>query len=38
MLGLVNWPRGVRHKAKGALTVLIFCVPPGVLGDIHELE
>jgi mannose-6-phosphate isomerase-like protein (cupin superfamily) len=31
-------PRGSRHKAKGDLTVLLVCIPPGVMGDIHELE
>ena len=35
---VVYVPRGVRHKATGDLTVLVVCVPPGVLGDIHELE
>ena len=35
---VVDVPRGVRHKARGDLTVLIVCVPPGVLDDIHELE
>src|ERR1700731_3058624 len=35
---VVYVPRGVRHKAKGDLTVLVVCVPPGVLGDVHELE
>jgi mannose-6-phosphate isomerase-like protein (cupin superfamily) len=30
--------RGVHHKAKGDLTVLLVCLPPGVLGDVHELE
>jgi hypothetical protein len=31
-------PRGARHKAQGDLTVLVVCVPPGVLGDVHEVE
>ena len=31
-------PRGARHKAKGDLTVLVVCVPPGALGDVHEVE
>lgn len=31
-------PRGVRHKAVGALKVLLVCIPPGVMNDIHELE
>ncbi len=35
---VVYVPRGVKHKAKGNLTVLIVCVPRGVLGDVHELE
>jgi mannose-6-phosphate isomerase-like protein (cupin superfamily) len=35
---VVYIPRGVRHKACGELTVLTVCIPPGVLGDIHELE
>jgi mannose-6-phosphate isomerase-like protein (cupin superfamily) len=35
---VVYVPRGVKHKAKGDLTVLVVCVPPGVLADVHELE
>jgi mannose-6-phosphate isomerase-like protein (cupin superfamily) len=35
---VVYVPRGIRHKAKGNLTVLVVCMPPGVLGDVHELE
>jgi mannose-6-phosphate isomerase-like protein (cupin superfamily) len=35
---VVYIPRGVRHKAKGNVTVLTVCIPPGVLDDIHELE
>ena len=35
---VVYVPRGTRHKARGDLTVLVVCVPPGVLGDVHELE
>ena len=36
---VVYVPRGVRHKAAGDdLTVLVGCIPPGGLGDIHELE
>ena len=35
---VVYVPRGVRHKAAGDLTVLVVCVPPGVLDDIHEAE
>jgi mannose-6-phosphate isomerase-like protein (cupin superfamily) len=35
---VVYVPRGVRHKARGDLTVLVVCIPPGVLDDIHEVE
>jgi mannose-6-phosphate isomerase-like protein (cupin superfamily) len=35
---VVYVPRGVKHKAVGALTVLTVCVPRGVLHDVHELE
>jgi mannose-6-phosphate isomerase-like protein (cupin superfamily) len=35
---VVYVPRGTKHKAIGSLTVLTVCIPPGVLGDIHELE
>jgi mannose-6-phosphate isomerase-like protein (cupin superfamily) len=35
---VVYVPRGVKHKAQGDLTVLVVCIPPGVLGDVHELE
>jgi len=35
---VVYVPRGVKHKAKGNLTVLRVCVPRGVLDDVHELE
>ncbi len=35
---VVYVPRGVRHKARGELTVLVVCVPGGVLHDIHEVE
>jgi mannose-6-phosphate isomerase-like protein (cupin superfamily) len=35
---VVYVPRGVRHKAVGDLTVLVVCVPAGVLHDIHEVE
>jgi hypothetical protein len=31
-------PRGVKHKAWGQLTVLVVCIPRGVLEDVHELE
>src|ERR1700676_2400368 len=35
---VVYVPRGVKHKAIGKLTVLIVCVPRGILSDVHELE
>ena len=35
---VVYVPRGTRHKAWGDLTVLVVCVPAGVLGDVHEVE
>ncbi len=35
---VVYVPRGVKHKVQGNLTVLLVCVPPGVMGDIHEVE
>jgi mannose-6-phosphate isomerase-like protein (cupin superfamily) len=35
---VVYVPRGTRHKAHGDLTVLVVCVPAGVLGDVHEVE
>ena len=35
---VVYVPRGVCHKARGDLTVLVVCIPPGVLEDVHELE
>jgi mannose-6-phosphate isomerase-like protein (cupin superfamily) len=35
---VVYVPRGTRHKAQGDLTVLVVCVPAGVLGDVHEVE
>lgn len=35
---VVYVPRGVRHKAKGKLTVLTICIPRGVLSDVHEVE
>ena len=31
-------PRGMKHKAWGNLTVLVVCIPRGVLKDVHELE
>ena len=35
---VVYIPRGVRHKARGKLTVLTVCIPAGVMDDIHEVE
>ena len=35
---VVYVPRGMKHKAIGDLKVLLVCIPPGVLNDIHELE
>jgi mannose-6-phosphate isomerase-like protein (cupin superfamily) len=35
---VVYVPRGVKHKAWGNLTVLVVCIPCGVLNDVHELE
>ncbi len=35
---VVYVPRGVKHQARGNLTVLTICIPRGVLQDIHELE
>jgi mannose-6-phosphate isomerase-like protein (cupin superfamily) len=35
---VVYVPRGVKHKARGNLTVLTVCVPRGVMNDIHEVE
>jgi mannose-6-phosphate isomerase-like protein (cupin superfamily) len=35
---VVYVPRGVKHKAIGKLTVLVVCIPRGVLDDVHELE
>jgi mannose-6-phosphate isomerase-like protein (cupin superfamily) len=35
---VVYIPRGVKHKARGKLTVLTICIPRGVLDDVHELE
>lgn len=31
-------PRGVKHRAFGKLTVLVVCMPAGVLHDVHEVE
>ena len=35
---VVYVPRGLKHKAWGNLKVLVFCIPRGVLNDVHELE
>ena len=35
---VVSVPRGVKHKARGNLTVLTICIPPVVLGDGHEID
>jgi len=35
---VVYVPRGVKHKAVGKVTVLLVCIPRGVMNDIHELE
>lgn len=35
---VVYVPRGVKHRARGKLTVLTVCIPRGVLHDVHELE
>lgn len=35
---VVYVPRGVKHKAQGDITVLVVCIPPGVLGDVHEVD
>ena len=35
---VVYVPRGVKHRAWGELTVLVVCIPRGVLEDVHELE
>jgi mannose-6-phosphate isomerase-like protein (cupin superfamily) len=35
---VVYVPRGVKHKARGKLTVLTICIPRGVLADVHELD
>ena len=34
---VVYVPRGVKHRAWGALKVLVVCIPRGVLNDVHEL-
>ena len=35
---VVYIPRGVKHRARGKLTILTVCIPPGVLDNIHEVE
>jgi mannose-6-phosphate isomerase-like protein (cupin superfamily) len=35
---VVYVPRGTRHRAWGDVTVLVVCVPAGVLTDVHEVE
>jgi mannose-6-phosphate isomerase-like protein (cupin superfamily) len=35
---VVYVPRGAKHKAWGNLKVLVVCIPPGVLEDVHELD
>jgi mannose-6-phosphate isomerase-like protein (cupin superfamily) len=35
---VVYVPRRVKHRAWGNLKVLVVCIPPGVLGDVHEIE
>ena len=35
---VVYVPRGTKHKAVGDLTVLVICVPRGVMHDVHEVE
>ncbi len=35
---VVYVPRGIKHKAVGDLTVLVVCIPRGVMHDVHELE
>src|SRR4051812_40039905 len=35
---VVYIPRGVKHKARGNLTILTVCIPAGVMDDIHECE
>ena len=34
---VVYVPRGTKHRAWGDLKVLVVCVPPGVLHDVHEV-
>ena len=35
---VVYIPRGVKHKARGNLTVLTICIPRGVMDDVHEVD
>ncbi len=35
---VVYIPRGVKHAARGSLTILTVCIPAGVMDDIHEVE
>jgi mannose-6-phosphate isomerase-like protein (cupin superfamily) len=35
---VVYIPRGVKHKARGNLTILTVCIPPGVMNDIRECD
>jgi mannose-6-phosphate isomerase-like protein (cupin superfamily) len=35
---VVYIPRGVKHKARGNVTILTVCIPAGVMDDIHECE
>ncbi len=34
---VVYVPRGIKHRAWGNLKVLVTCIPPGVLSDVHEI-
>jgi mannose-6-phosphate isomerase-like protein (cupin superfamily) len=31
-------PRGMKHRARGNLKVLVVCIPRGVLHDVHEVQ
>jgi mannose-6-phosphate isomerase-like protein (cupin superfamily) len=35
---VVYVPRGTKHRAWGDLSVLVVCIPNGVLHDVHEVE
>lgn len=35
---VVYVPKGIKHKTVGKLSVMLVCIPPGVMNDIHELE